>query len=74
MFAVSVFQWKSMEHLKKKGVKIREIVEFTDHAANQYKSKSAFLMMLQMKIPICQHYFGVKGPLDCAGAHFKKFI
>ena len=66
-----------MEHLKKKGVKIKEIVEFTDHAANQYKSKSAFLMMSEMKIPICQHYFGVKhskGPLDHAGAHFKNFI
>ena len=40
--AVRVFQKKSIEHLISKCVKVKEIIEFTDHCSNQYKSKLAF--------------------------------
>ena len=75
--AVRVFQQKSIQHLLSKGVRIEEIIEFTDHCASQYKGKTAFFLLSEMKYPLCRHYFGVKhgkGPSDRAGAHFKNFI
>ena len=35
--AVEQFVQKNLHHLEEKGVNIKEIIEFTDHAASQYK-------------------------------------
>ena len=54
-----------------------EIIEWTDHCLNQYKSRKAFYMLTVMNIPTTQNYFGVKhgkGPSDRAGAYFKNFL
>ena len=75
--SVHVFQDKSIRHLLAKGIRIEEIIEFTDHCSSQYKSKTAFFLLSNLKIPLCRHYFGVKhgkGPLDRAGAHYKNFV
>lgn len=67
----------SLEHLKSKGVIVDEIIEFTDHAAAQYKSKTVFHKMTKYDIPVTKHYFTVrhgKGPSDRAGGNFKCFI
>ena len=38
--AVQAFLEASVEHLKQKGVEINKIIQFSDHAASQYKSKT----------------------------------
>ena len=66
----------SVEHLKSKGV-VDEIIEFTSHAAAQYKSKTVFYKMSKYDIPVTKHYIAVrhgKGPADRAGGNFKCFI
>ena len=75
--AVSEFQKKTIEYLKAKGVEVTEIIEWTDHCLNQYKSQKAFFMLTIMNIPTTRNFFGVKhgkGPSDRAGAHFKNFV
>ena len=75
--AVSEFKKKTIKHLKGKGVEITEIIEWTDHCSNKYKSRKAFFMLTILKIPTTQNFFGVKhgkGPSDQAGAHFKNFV
>ena len=68
---VKKFQSKNIKILKKRGVDIRKLVEFTDQAPSQYKNKSAFRYLSQEKIPTIRNFFGVrhgKGPCDaCAG-------
>ena len=56
---------------------MKEIIEFTDHAAAQYKSRFSFFNLSNMQIPTTRHYFGMKhgkGPSDRAGANYKKFV
>ena len=72
-----MFTEASLEHLKSKGVIVDEIIEFADHVATQYKSKTVFYKMTKYDIPITKHYFTVrhgKGPSDTAGGNFKCFI
>ena len=74
---VQVFLNKTLDHLRSKGVKIEEVIEWTDQASNQYKSRKAFFQMTVLNLPITHNYFGVKhgkGPSDRAGVHFKNFI
>ena len=60
-----------MPIVKRRGVKIRKIYEYTDQAPSQYKNKSAFHYLAQSKLPTVRNYFGVrhgKGPCDaCTG-------
>ena len=75
--AVEQFVQTTLHHLEQKGIEIKEIIEFTDHASSQYKSKFSFFNLSNMQIPTTRHYFGVKhgkGPSDCAGANYKKFV
>ena len=39
---VKRFQMANVEILKKRGVPIHKIIEFTDQAPSQYKNKTAF--------------------------------
>ena len=74
---VNQFIATTIDHLKKKDVKINEIIEFTDHASSQYKSRFTFYYMMLLDVPCTRHHFGVKhgkGPSDCAGANFKPKI
>ena len=75
--AVNQFIASTIDHLKKKDVTINEIIEFTDHASSQYKSKFTFYYMTLLDVPCTRHYFGVKhgkGPSDRVGANFKRKI
>ena len=60
-----------MKILRKHGVDICKIIEFTDQAPSQFKNKTAFRYLSQEKIPTVHNSFGVrhgKGPCDaCAG-------
>ena len=74
--AVEQFVQKTLYHLEKKG-EIKEIIGFTNHAVNQYKSKFSFFNLSTMEIPNTRHYFRVKhgkDPSDCGGANYKKFV
>ena len=51
---------KTLEHLQQKGVVINEIIEFTDQAASQYKSKETFYTLSRVKIPVIRHFYAVK--------------
>ena len=68
---VKKIQQCNIEVLKKRGVSIRKIIEFTDQAPSQYKNKTAFRYLCQQTIPTERNFFGVrhgKGPCDaCAG-------
>ena len=71
---VAAFQKKTIDFLKSKKVPIVEILEWTDNAPAQYKSRNSFQRMLLMAKPITRNYFGEKhgkGPFDRAGACFK---
>ena len=75
--AVQVFLYKTLDHLRSKGVEIEEVIKWTDQASNQYKSQKGFFQMTVLNLPITRNYFGVKhgkGPSDRARAHFKNFI
>ena len=75
--AVQAFLEASVEHLKQKGVEIKEIIQFSDHTASQYKSKTVFYKLRKYDIPVTNHFFAVrhgKGPADQAGGNFKVFI
>ena len=68
---------KTIAYLKAKGIEVLEIIEWTDHCSNQYKSRKAFFTLTVSNIPTTRHYFGIKhgkGPSDRAGAHFKNFV
>ena len=74
---VAVFQNKTIEFLKLKKVPILEILEWTDNAPSQYKSRNCFQRMSLMKYPITRNFFGEKhgkGPSDRAGACFKTYV
>ena len=68
---VNKFHTATIETLKRRGVDIRKIIEFTDQAPNQYKNKSAFRYLTSEDVPKERNFFGVrhgKGPCDaCAG-------
>ena len=75
--AVNQFISTTIQHLRNKNISISEIIEFTDHASSQYKSKFTFNNMTKLDIPCTWHFFGVKhgkGPSDRAGANFKRAI
>ena len=75
--AVNLFVKKTIEHLKSKGIEIVEVLEWTDHCCNQYKSRKAFFLLTVLEMPNTRNYFGVKhgkGPSDRAGAHYKHFV
>ena len=61
--------------MKAKGVPINEIIEFTDQASGQYKSKFTFYAIMKFDVPYTRHFYGVKhgkGPSDRSGGRFKK--
>ena len=65
--AVNQFTQTSIEHVRKKGIPIEEIIEFTDHSASQYKSRYTFYYMTKLGIQCTRQYFSVKhgkGPSD----------
>ena len=73
--AVNTFVTKSIDHLKAKGVPFNEIIEFTDQASGQYKSKFTFYAITKFDVPYTRHFYGVKhgkGPSDRSGGRFKK--
>ena len=76
-YAVNQFTATTIGHLRKKGIDLSEIIEFTDHCSSQYKSRFTFYFMTMLGIPCTRHYFGVKhgkGPSDRAGGNFKRKI
>ena len=49
---VQAFLEASVEHLKQKGVEINKIIQFSDHAGSQYKSKTVFYTLSKYDIPV----------------------
>ena len=75
--AVNVFIAKSISHLQSKGVPLLEVIEFTDQASSQYKSKFTFNNITEFDFPYTRHFYCVKhgkGPSDRSGGRFKKFL
>ena len=81
-YAVNTFIRATIDHLRKKGVLINEIIEYTDQSSGQYKSKFTFYYITKTEVdgkvvPSSRHFFGVKhgkGPSDRAGGTFKRTI
>ena len=55
--AVTVFTASTLDHLSTKTT-LNEIVEFTDGAASQYKSRKPFIHLAKSKVPVTRSYFG----------------
>ena len=55
---VAVFKKETIEFLKSKKVPILEILEWTDNAPGQYKSRNFFQRMSLMQYPITRNFFG----------------
>ena len=71
---VKKFQAANIQVLKKRGVDIRKIIEFTDQAPSQYKNKTAFRYLSDEDTPKERNFFGVrhgKGPCDACAGRFK---
>ena len=74
-YAVKQFFERSVEHLKKKNIPLREFIIFTDNCVGQYKSKFVFYWMSTLSEPCTHHFYASKhgkGPSDRAGGVFKK--
>ena len=68
---VRKFVNESIKIVKSHKIKICKIIQFSDQAPSQYKTKSAFKYLSQMDLPTMLNFFGVwhgKGPCNaCAG-------
>ena len=63
---VKVFTQKSIQVLKSNNINIHKIIEFTNQAPSQYKNKTAFSHLANMKTPVQKNYFGVRhGKSSC---------
>ena len=66
-FAVRVFEKTTMDHLRAKGIVLKQIIQFCDNCAVQYKSKGPFQFISESNIPTVWLFFGAhhgKGPAD----------
>ena len=50
-FAVKEFERQTLEHLKNKGFVPKQIIQFCDNCAGQYKSKGPFQFISESGIP-----------------------
>lgn len=74
---VKVFTRKTLDYLQSKNVSIRKIIEFTDQAPSQYKSKTVYRYLQERNIPSIHGYYGVrhgKGPCDAVTGRVKQGI
>ena len=74
---VKVFTKKTLDYLVSKNVSIRKIIEFTDQAPSQYKSKTVYRYLQERDIPSIHGYYGVrhgKGPCDAVTGRVKQGI
>ena len=66
-FAVRSFDKTTMDHLRAKGIVPKQIIQFCDNCAAQYKSKGPFQFISESNIPTVWLFFGAlhgKGPGD----------
>ena len=66
-FAVREFEKVSLQKLKDKGFVPKQIIQFCDNCAGQYKSKGPFQFISASGIPTLCMFFGArhgKGPTD----------
>ena len=76
-YAVFQFLNSTLQHVRAKGVEVRELLIFTDNCANQYKSKFTFYFMSKLQFPVTHHFYCSqhgKGPSDRSGGTFKRKI
>ena len=75
---VKRFHHTCVEEIKKQKIPICKIVQFTDQAPSQYKSKTVFCYVTQVDLPTMLNFFSVhhgKGPCDaCAGQVKQKIV
>ena len=63
---VTHFTTLAIDVIRKNGIKIHKIVQFTDQAPSQYKNKTAFRYLTQYKVPRVQNIFGARhGKSSC---------
>ena len=75
--AVKKYRAETLAYLTKKGVKVDRVIEFTDGAASQYKSRKPFLHISQSAVPTERCFFGSrhgKGPADGVSAVVKSAV
>ena len=75
----AVFQFfnSTLQHIKDKGIQIKELIIFTDNCSNQYKSKFTFYFLSTLSFPVTHHFYCAqhgKGPSDRSGGNFKRHI
>ena len=73
-FAVREFEKWSLEKLKKKGFVPKQILQFCNNCAGQYKSKGPFQLIFEAGIPTLKMFFGArhgKGLADGAVGRIK---
>ena len=66
-FAVKGFERQTLEKLEAKGFVPKQIIQFCDNCAGQYKSKGPFQFLSGSGIPTLSMFFGArhgKGPAD----------
>lgn len=76
-FAVKAFEKRCLQHLKNKGFVPRQIIQFCDNCAGQYKSKGPFQFISAAGIPTIRMFFGArhgKGPADGAVGRIKRGV
>ena len=56
-FAVREFEKRTLEHLKAKGFVPKQIIQFCDNCAGQYKSKGSFQFISESGIPTLCMFF-----------------
>lgn len=70
-FAVEEYFKTAIRHLRSVGVIVLRVIQFTDNAASQYRSRNAFMLLSEYRIAIQRNTFGSghgKGPGDsCIG-------
>ena len=53
---VKQFTTLAIDVIRKNGIKIHKIVQFTDQVPSQYKNKTAFRYLTQYKVPMVQNF------------------
>lgn len=75
--AVECYQNRAIEHLKKSGIQIDHVYQFTDNCSAQYKCYLPFGYISKFPLPLERHYFGAghgKGPGDASVGRTKVLV
>lgn len=72
--AVAAFKRDALIYVRSIGISVDEVIEWTDQAPTQYKSKHVFRQLSNDELPTCHNYYPVKhgkNPADGASGRVK---